>query len=91
MNIKDVLNIFHIVNQAFLERAKVVFNPRNAMYISKVDGKMNKNLMIQRDTVINANTLFHLGETEAEEEENRKKLEVINKKQKEYFLSEIPL
>lgn len=61
------------------------------MYISKVDGKMNKNLMIQRDTVINANTLFHLGENELEEEENKKKIEMISKRQKEYFLSDTPL
>lgn len=61
------------------------------MYLSKVDGKMNRNLMIQRDTVINANTLFHLGETVEEEEENKKVLDVIMKKQKEYFLSDTPL
>ena len=57
----DVLNIFHIVNEAFLERAKIVFNPRNAMYISKINGKLNSDMIVQRDTIINANTFLWLG------------------------------
>ena len=57
----DVLNIFHIVNKAFLERAEVVFNPRNAMYISHNNGLANRDLCVQRDSVINANTLNWLG------------------------------
>lgn len=57
----DVLNIFIIINRAFYERCYVVFNPRNAMYISRIDGKMNADVLVQRDTLINANTLLHLG------------------------------
>ena len=86
----DVLNIFHIINDAFYERADRVFNPRNAMYISKVDGKMNKSLMVKRDTVINANTLFHLGEEDGNVE-YQEVLGTILEKQKEYFLTDIPL
>ena len=31
------------------------------MYISRIDGKLNSDLLIQRDTLINANTFIHLG------------------------------
>jgi hypothetical protein len=54
------LNILLIINSAFNERAKIIFNPRNAMYISRIDGKLNKDVLVQRDTLINANTLMHL-------------------------------
>lgn len=57
----DVLNVFIIINQLFYERAYVVFNPRNAMYISHVNGKLNSDVLVQRDTLINANTLLYLG------------------------------
>jgi DNA-directed RNA polymerase beta' subunit len=57
----DSLNIFHIINDAFFQRAYIVFNPRNAMYISRIDGKLNPELLIQRDTLINANTFIYLG------------------------------
>lgn len=57
----DVLNIIYIINEAFYERCKAIFNPRNAMYISRNDGKFNSDLSIQRDTVICANTLMNLG------------------------------
>ena len=39
----------------------MVFNPRNAMYISRINGKLNGDLLVQRDTLINANTFLHLG------------------------------
>lgn len=56
----DVLNILFIINAAFFRRAYEIFNPRNAMYISRNDGMMNKAVMVQRDTLINANTLLNL-------------------------------
>ena len=31
------------------------------MYISRIDGRLNSDLLIQRDTLINANTFIHLG------------------------------
>ena len=42
------------------QRAYQIFNPRNAMYINRADGLLNKAVMVQRDTVINSNTLVHL-------------------------------
>lgn len=80
----DVLNVFIIINKAFFERAYVVFNPRNAMYISRIDGKLNKDVLVQRDTLINANTLLHLGRNRYTKEQ-RTKIDAIRKKQKELY------
>lgn len=80
----DVLNILVIISQAFYERCSIIFNPRNAMYISRIDGKLNSDLIVQRDTLINANTFLHLGRSNYSESE----LDAIKKtkeKQKEYF------
>ena len=84
LNIKDVLNIFHIINEAFLERAKVVFNPRNAMYISKINGKLNPDMIVQRDTIINSNTFVWLGRKNYNES-TLDKIKKIKKKQEAYF------
>ena len=65
----DTLNVFHILNQAFFERAYQVFNPRNAMYISRNDGLLNMAVLVQRDTLINANTLVGLSRNNYTEEE----------------------
>lgn len=81
----DVLNIFHIINKAFFERCYVVFNPRNAMYISRVDGKMNADVLVQRDTLINTNTFLHLGRHNYTPEQ-LEKIKAIKEKQKEYFM-----
>ena len=83
----DVLNIFHIINKAFYDRASIVYNPRNAMYISKVDGKLNYDMIVQRDTIINANTLLHLGKFKSSND-NLSKIEEIKRRQKEYWLME---
>ena len=57
----DVLNVFLIINQAFFERCRTVFNPRNNMYISHINGKLDGRVLVQRDTLINANTLMWMG------------------------------
>lgn len=84
INTNDVLNVFIIVNHAFAERANVVFNPRNAMYISRIDGKLNKSVLPQRDTLINANTLLYLGR-ERYNEAQMEKIQKIKAKQKAYY------
>ena len=53
----DVLNICHILNESFYERCKEVFNPRNAMYISRNNGMLNGDVLPQKDTLVNLNTL----------------------------------
>ena len=49
------------MNQTFIRLAWEKFNPRNAMYISRDNGYFNANASMQRDTLINANTLARLG------------------------------
>lgn len=65
----DTLNIMFIINDAFYERAYEVFNPRNAMYISRSNGKVNKQVMPQKDTMIATNTLNYITIDEYSEEE----------------------
>lgn len=83
----DVLNILFIINQAFFQRCYEIFNPRNAMYISRIDGKLNSDLLVQRDTLINANTFIHLGRSNYTEEQ-LKKIKAVKEKQKEFFLQQ---
>lgn len=47
----------HILNDAFFERTNEVFNPRNAMYISRNNGMLNNEVLPQKDTLVNINTL----------------------------------
>ena len=82
----DVLNILIIINKEFQQRCETIFNPRNAMYISKIDGKLNSDLLIQRDTLINANTFLYLGRDNYTKEDLAK-IEELKKRQKEYFMT----
>lgn len=56
----DCLNILYLINKEFIRRAEVVFNPRNAMYISRNDGYFNNDVNHQRDTLINSNAMLQL-------------------------------
>ena len=63
VNIKydgDTLNIHYITNKQFYESAFRVFNPRNAMYISRNDGYFNSTVNHNKDLVININTMINL-------------------------------
>ena len=86
----DVLNVMHIINQAFLERTNIVFNPRNAMYISRIDGKLNSDLLVQRDTLINANTFIHLGRKYYTPEQ-LEKIRIAKERQKAYINGELEI
>ena len=83
-NITDAINVFHIINDAFFQRANAIFNPRNAMYISRNNGTFNLDACVQRDTIINANTLLHLGRNNYNKEQlnNCRRLK---QKCKEYY------
>ena len=83
----DVLNVFHIISQAYFERAYMIYNPRNAFYISRIDGKCNIDVIVQRDTLINANTLLWLGRKNYTPE-MLDKINKIKDKQKEYYMQE---
>ena len=67
----DTLNVMHIINGNFFERAYEVFNPRNAMYISRKDGMLNPEVLPQKDTLVNANTLNYLTLNDYTDEEIR--------------------
>jgi len=71
----DTLNILLIINKDFQEAAENVFNPRNAMYISKNDGMFNNSYNHKRDSIINMNTLCQLSRAHYTEEQlNRIKI-----------------
>lgn len=78
------MNIFFIVNEAFAQRAEEIFNPRNAMYISRSDGMFNKDVCPQRDTLINLNTFIWLGRNKYNDVQ-KAKIEAIRERQRELY------
>lgn len=66
------------MNQTFIRLAWEKFNPRNAMYISRDNGYFNANASMQRDTLINANTLARLGRENYTQEEITKFDRIFN-------------
>lgn len=50
-----------MINKDLIKATNIVFNPRNAMYISKNDGFFDNNYNQQRDTIINMNTFVYIG------------------------------
>lgn len=68
----DVLNVMYIINKSFFEAANRVLNPRNAMYISRNDGKLNTAVLHNKDTLINANSLLQLARRNYNQEQLEK-------------------
>ena len=56
----DTLNILLIINRDFQTAAENVFNPRNAMYISKNDGMFNNDINHCKDILITMNSFVNL-------------------------------
>ena len=54
------LSILYIINKDLEEAANRVFNPRNAMFISRNDGMMNDNFNHQRDAMVLLNALINI-------------------------------
>lgn len=50
----------YIINREFFHYANNIFNPRNAMQISRNDGLFNNEINHSRDTIINLNTFVGL-------------------------------
>lgn len=73
----DALNILHIINNAFFVRAYEIYNPRNAMQISRNSGKFNDYVCIQRDTLLNVNTFSNLGRQWVDQEEYAQQFEML--------------
>ena len=65
----DVLNILYIINEAFAERAEIVFSPKYAMMISHDDGKFDSAMNHSRDTLIMLNSFVELSRDYYTEEE----------------------
>ena len=57
----DCLNILYLINKEYIARSERVFNPRNAMYISRNDGLFNNAVNHQKDLLANINTFIDLG------------------------------
>ena len=57
------------------------------MYISRIDGRLNSDLLVQRDTLINANTFIHLGRDNYSPQQIEK-IKAAKERQKAYFLQE---
>ena len=55
------------------------------MYISRIDGKLNKDLIVQRDTLINANTFIYLGRNNYSKSQ-LDAIEKVKERQKKYFM-----
>lgn len=56
------------------------------MYISRIDGKLNSDLIVQRDTLINANTFVYLGRHKYNHNQ-LDKIKAIKERQKVYYNS----
>ena len=52
----DVLNISLFLNEEFRKACERIYSPRNAFCISRDDGKMNSQINIFKDTVVNINS-----------------------------------
>lgn len=54
------------------------------MYISRIDGYLNSDLVVQRDTLINANTFVYLGRSKYNQAQ-LDKINTIKERQKVYY------
>lgn len=57
----DVLNICRIINATFLMHAEQVFNPRNAMFISRNTGMVDADILPSRDTIQSTDNIMNAG------------------------------
>ena len=56
----DVLNILYIINREFFNECYLIYNPRNAMFISRNDGLFNNDFNHSRDTIVNINSFIYM-------------------------------
>ena len=68
------------LNKEFIRLSWEKFNPRNVMYISRNNGYFNQDVSMQRDTLINANTLARCGRDSYTDDERSHLDELFNKK-----------
>ena len=65
----DTLNIVLLINDDLKEAANVVFNPRNAMHISRNDGRMNSYYGLSKDVLVLSNTMLSMTDDQYTQEE----------------------
>ena len=70
----DTLNIMYLYNKDFLTRSINVLSPKN-MFISRNDGRCNKDMIHSRDIIINANSMKFLYTYTQEEIDQIKRLQ----------------
>lgn len=80
----DQENGFMIINEAFNQRAKEIFNPREAMQIDRNDGLFNAAVCIQKDTLVNCNTVMNLGRSHYSSEQLAK-IKALKERNKELY------
>lgn len=56
----DTLNILMIYNKEFNDACNKIYNPRNAFCISRNDGKMNSQINVFKDILINLDALLDI-------------------------------
>lgn len=56
----DTLNIILLINDELKRAANTVFNPRNAMHISRNDGRMNPLYNLNKDVMVLSNALLSM-------------------------------
>lgn len=78
----DVMNILWIINWEFYNRVRKVFNPRDAMFISRNNGYVDEDMLHSRETLMNWNTQHMLGINKYTKSE-RELIEAIKRKQAE--------
>jgi len=74
----DTLNILYLINKPFAERAERILNPRNAMYISRNDGRFNNDINFARDSIINSNAMINLSRERYSKEQVARIMELKN-------------
>ena len=65
------LNIILLINNDLKAAANEVFNPRNAMFISRNDGSMESFFNLQDDAIILVNTFLSMTNNNYNEEDLR--------------------
>ena len=74
----------YIINKDFLQRALEIFDPRNAMYISRNDGYFDNQMNHQRDQIINMNTFVSLGKNGYSKERLSKIYTILQRRKQRY-------
>ena len=65
----DCMNILLLLNKEFIAACEEVFNPANALMISRNDGLFNNDVNHFKDTIVNLNSFLYMGRDAYSEED----------------------